>query len=107
MCGRITIVAVKNNYCIIIVSACGLNFPACNVHTYILSSVSYFGCRISVHNILQLAPISGDVIEYKMTVTISPQILSQTFLFLITIQRVFITNTHTSSCKLAVIIVEI
>jgi len=68
--------------------------------------VSYLYYRTLNHIILQMARFSGEVIEYKMSVTLLQQITYEKFLILIRIQRDIIINKHTSSCKLPVIIVE-
>jgi len=65
-----------------------------------------FYCRTIIHIILKTVRFSGEVIEYKMSITLSPQTLSETFLILIKIQGGFVTKVHNSSCKLPVIIVE-
>jgi len=40
----------------------------------------------------------GDIVEYKMCILIRSAALSKTFLILIRIQRVTVTNVHSSSC---------
>jgi len=48
--------------------------------------VSYLYYKTLNHIVLQTARFSGEVIEYKMSVTLSQQIMSETFLILKIIQ---------------------
>ena len=106
-CVRITVVAVKEQLLFHIhCECCSLSFPACNAHTSLLSSVSYFSSRNFIHIILNTVWFSGEIIYYKISLSFSPQILSETIFILIRIRRDFVTNEHKPSYKLPLIIVE-
>ena len=49
--------------------------------------------------------ISGEVIDYKMPVSLSTEIRSQTFPYLTRMLQFIITNEHTSSFKAPVIVI--
>jgi len=64
----------------------------CAYISILLSFVSYIGCTTLIHIILQTAQFTEEDIDYKISVSLSPQFMSETFLILIRIQRDFITN---------------
>jgi hypothetical protein len=56
---------------------------------------------------MKTARIWGNFNYYKISVTLLPQILSETFHILTRIKQDFVINKHMSSCKLPVIIIGI
>jgi len=105
-CVRKTIVAVEKQYYLFRFCVCCLSYSASKMHaTYCIVNCSLPGHTLFLHIISQTAWFAGKPYRTKYEFRFSLQLLSETFLILITIERDIIINVHNVSCKEPSIIV--
>ena len=105
---RATIVTVENQWVLhnLSVCICNLRYPACNAHApyYHLWSAPLYS--IFPRHLINRMIIEKKILNTKCVFWFSLQILSETFLILIRNERNMITNVHSSSRKVPVILVR-
>jgi len=97
----------EKKYYVFWVYVCSLSYSACKGHSpYFIVTCYLSGCTILFTSSHKRQDFRKSVSEHKMCVVIFSKLLSEYFLILNRIERVFFLNKYLSFCKVSVFLVK-